>query len=573
MTYDLLIRGGTVVDGSGLPGFRADVGITGEVIAEIGDLSGSQARQTIDAEGLIVAPGFVDAHTHMDAQIFWDPIGANSCWYGVTSVVMGNCGFTIAPCAAKDKRLVFSNLERAEDISPEAMEAGIEWSWETFPEYLDAVDRLPKGLNYATYVGHSAVRTHVMGERAFTEKATEDDVRRMRRQVGEAMRAGAVGLSTSRSGAHRTVEGTPVASRIGDWSEVEELVDVLAEEGTGVFEIARGTGNATPDEIVAEIDRMKALAIDSGVPVTFGCTWYSRKKPDQWRQQFAMVDDMVAAGAKVLIQGTSMWSGSLRSFETGTMFDSFPVWSEFRSLPLAEQERGLGDPALRQKLVQAVKTTERSNDPSLPNFLRRDVDWDWIFPQDREMPPYRSVGEIARERGADPVETFLLLALEGKLKTFFLNPNGNEDETFLKALIDHPNTAVTFTDSGAHNTTTLNPVQAYLLGHWVRDRKAVTLEAAIRKVTFDLAAFWGLRRRGLLRQGYFGDVVIFDLGKIQPQRPTLARDLPTGVPRLSQKADGIKATVVNGQVLIRDNQHTGAVPGRLLKNGRAGSNA
>jgi N-acyl-D-amino-acid deacylase len=569
MTYDLVIRSGTIVDGSGLPGYRADIGIKGSLIETIGDLSGAAAEQTIDAEGLIVAPGFIDGHTHMDAQVFWDPIGANSCWYGVTSVVMGNCGFTIAPCRPRDKRLVFSNLERAEDISPAAMEAGIPWSWETFPEYLDVVDKLPKGINYSTYVGHSAIRTHIMGERAFTEKATDDDIQRMRQEVRFALQAGAVGLSTSRSHAHRTAEGNPVASRIGDWSEVEALVDVMADEGVGVFEIARGTGGASPEETHAEIARIKALAIDSGVPITYGCSWYNRKQTNLWRPQFALVDDIIGAGGKALIQATSMWSGSLRSFETDTMFDPYPVWDQFRKLSLEEQERGLRDPALRARLVQAVKSTKRSNDPSLPNHLRRDVDWDWVFPQLQAMPPYRSIGEIARQRGEEPIETFLDVALEHHLKIFFLNPSGNEGEEFLQALVSHPNSAVTFTDSGAHVTSTVNPVQAYLLGHWVRDRQAVTLEAAIRKVTFDLAAFWGLRRRGLLREGYFGDVVIFDLEKIQPQIPTLVRDLPTRAPRLLQKADGIAATVVNGQILIRDGEHTGAAPGRLLRSSKS----
>ena len=210
MAYDLLIQGGTVVDGSGLPGYRADVGIQDGMIAAIGSLKGQAAKETIDADGHVVSPGFVDGHTHMDAQIFWDPLGTCSCWNGVTSVVMGNCGFTIAPCAEKDKRLVFSNLERAEDISPAAMDAGIPWSWETVPEFMDTLDKLPKGINYATYVGHSAVRTYVMGERAFTDKAGPDDLKAMVDVVDGGLRAGAVGFSTARSHQHRTAEGRPV---------------------------------------------------------------------------------------------------------------------------------------------------------------------------------------------------------------------------------------------------------------------------------------------------------------------------------------------------------------------------
>lgn len=213
MQYDLIIRGGTVVDGSGMPRFRADVGIIDGKIATIGKIKES-AKEVLDAEGHIVAPGFVDAHTHMDAQVFWDPLGTCSCWHGITSVVMGNCGFSLAPCAEKDKSLVMRNLERAEDISPEAMEAGIKWSWTTFPEYLDAVDRLPKGINYAAYMGHSALRTYVMGARAFTDEATPADLDAMKREVRDAIRAGAIGFTTSRTYNHQTTDGSPVASRL-----------------------------------------------------------------------------------------------------------------------------------------------------------------------------------------------------------------------------------------------------------------------------------------------------------------------------------------------------------------------
>ncbi|MCZ6848151.1 MAG: amidohydrolase family protein, partial [Alphaproteobacteria bacterium] len=226
MDYDLLIRNGTIVDGSGLPRFQADIGVADGRIAEIGNLSGP-AGEVIDAEGHVVAPGFIDAHTHMDAQVFWDPLGTCSCWHGVTSVMMGNCGFSLAPCAEQNKHMVMRNLERAEDISPEAMEAGIEdWSWETFPEYLDAVEAVPKGINYGAYLGHSALRTYVMGERAFEEAAGDDDLCAMKRVLADGLRAGAMGFSTSRSTNHRTADDKPVASRLATWDEVKELVGI-----------------------------------------------------------------------------------------------------------------------------------------------------------------------------------------------------------------------------------------------------------------------------------------------------------------------------------------------------------
>ena len=265
MSYDLLIKNGTVIDGSGMPRVRADVGIVNGKIAAIGKIRES-AKQVLDAEGHVVAPGFIDAHTHMDAQVFWDPLGTCSCWHGITSVVMGNCGFSLAPCSEKDKLLVMRNLERAEDISPEAMEAGIKWSWTTFPEYLDAVDRLPKGINYSAYMGHSALRTYVMGERAFTDTATPDDLEAMKHEMRNAIRAGAIGFTTSRTRNHQTPDGQPVASRLATWDEVRQLVGVMGDLGAGIFEIATEDTGLAPERIREFLDRLKALALDTGRP-------------------------------------------------------------------------------------------------------------------------------------------------------------------------------------------------------------------------------------------------------------------------------------------------------------------
>src|SRR5215469_3428674 len=247
MQYDIVVRGGTVVDGSGLPRYQADVGITGGRIATIGKIDGG-ANEIVDADGLVVAPGFIDGHTHMDAQVFWDPLGTCSCWHGVTSVVMGNCGFSLAPCAEKDKLLVMRNLERAEDISPKAMEAGIKWSWANFAQYLNTVDRLPKGINYTAYVGHSALRTYVMGERAFDDEATSDDLAAMKRELRDAIKAGAAGFSTSRASAHQTPDNRPVASRLAKWDEVKEPVGGMKKLRGGVDEIAQ-EDVPTPDRL------------------------------------------------------------------------------------------------------------------------------------------------------------------------------------------------------------------------------------------------------------------------------------------------------------------------------------
>ena len=357
--YDIIIRNGTIVDGSGMPRFRADVGIANGKIAAIGRLH-ENARETIDADGHIVSPGIIDAHTHMDAQVFWDPIGTCSCWHGITSVVMGNCGFSLAPCAEKDKLLVMRNLERAEDISPEAMEAGIKWSWETFPQYLDAVDRTPKGINYAAYMGHSALRTYVMGERAFDSEANSEDLSAMKREMRAAIRAGAIGFTTSRTRNHQTPDGKPVASRLANWDEVRQIVSVMGEEGAGVFEIAGEDTGFDPERINNYLGRLKSLAVDTGVPVTFGM-FSTRRAPDYWRPFFKLADESSEAGGRMFIQVHSRSLNLVMSFETVTPFDRMPVWREIRKLPLAEQEAALRDPETRRAMVQATKENDPRN--------------------------------------------------------------------------------------------------------------------------------------------------------------------------------------------------------------------
>jgi len=562
MSHDLIIRGGTIIDGSGLPRYQADVGIKGGRITAIGKVSGP-ADEVIDAEGHVVAPGFIDGHTHMDAQVFWDPLGSCSCWHGVTSVVMGNCGFSLAPCAEKDKLLVMRNLERAEDISPQAMEAGITWSWASFREYLDAVDRLPKGINYAAYVGHSALRTYTMGERAFSDEATPEDLATMKRELRAAIKAGAAGFSTSRTSAHQTPDGRPVASRLATWDEVRALVGVMGDLKAGVFEIAQ-EDLPTPERLHNFIDRLKALALESNVPTTFGVVQF-RKLPHDWRAFYQCVDDTIAAGGKMLVQGTSRWISTLLSFESTLPFDRTPVWSDMRKRPLAEQEAALRNPDLRRALLDAARDYMTKPDRSVGAEARK-PNFDSLFVLDKPLPPYRSLAQIARESAKDPLDVMIDLSLEKHLKQFFIQPLVNEDQDVVLAMMRHPRSVVTFSDSGAHVSQIMDSsIQTHLLGYWVRERQALTLEQAIRKMTYDLASFWGLQERGLLREGNCADVVIFDPETVSPQMPTLAYDLPAGARRLKQKADGIRATVVNGEVLMRNNEHTGALPGKLLR--------
>ena len=558
MSYDLVIKNGMVIDGSGLPRYRADVGVKAGKIAFIGRIA-APARELIDAEGHVVTPGFVDGHTHMDAQVFWDPIGTSSCYHGITSVVMGNCGFTLAPCREREADLVFRNLERAEDLSREAMRAGITWRWETFPEFLDTLDALPKGINYAGYIGHSALRTYVMGERAFDGPAGEDDLRAMAHHVREAIKAGAVGFSTTRSPSHETSDDRPVASRQATWGELEALVGAMSEVGAGILEIAMGT------EGPENYPKLKRLALDTGRPITFGI--FSRRiQPEAWRFGLEIIEETAREGGRMFGQVHSRALNVLISFETHTPFDDWEVWRDVRKLPFAQQKAALRDPETRAKLV-AVASGPHNGRRAI-GAEARPPEWDWVFLMDKMQGPHRSMAELARERNLHPVELMIDLALERDLKRFFLQPIANEDEAAALELIRHPRTVVTFSDAGAHVSQIMdNSLQSHLLSYWVREKQAFTLEQAVKFVTYDTATHWGLCDRGLVREGMAADLVVFDPATIGAHMPEVVTDLPAGAKRLKQTAEGVRATVVNGQVLLRDNAHTGALPGRLIRGG------
>jgi len=349
MTHDLVIRNGTVVDGSGLGSYRADVAVDGRHITEVGRVAGRGTRE-IAAEGHVVTPGFVDGHTHMDAQVFWDATGSNSCWHGVTSAVMGNCGFTLAPVRSDQRALVVRNLERAEDIDPAALAAGIDWNFETFPEYLDAVDRLPKSIHFAANIGHSALRTWAMGERAFEQEADADDLALMAGQLRDALTAGAIGFTTSRTQHHETSDGRPVASRLASWDEVAALVGVMGELGAGIFEGADADMSAPDPEVRSTaLDRMAGLAAATGVPMTFGMV---ATRGAGYLIDF--LDEAATRGARMIAQTHCRGISVLLSLKTRLPFDLLPDWAELRSRPIGEQLVILADPERRRPLVDAA---------------------------------------------------------------------------------------------------------------------------------------------------------------------------------------------------------------------------
>ena len=567
MTLDLVVRNGTVVDGSGAPRYRADVGIRAGRIVEIGRIR-TQAARSIDADGLIVAPGFIDGHTHMDAQVAWDPYGSCSCWHGVTSVMMGNCGFALAPCKESEREWFARCLEAVEDIPTEAMMAGIDWTWETFPEYLANVERLPKSINYGAYIGHSALRMYVMGDRALDEAATSEDLDRMGQAVTEALQAGAVGFSTSRASTHVTPDGTPVASRIAEWQEIDHLVGRMAELNAGIFQIGPDVSSGAAQKVF--LDRLRQVALESGRPVMFG-TISTRQgvDPNPWQYQIDYIDATVAAGGRMYGQTTTRSINALFSLKSYLPFDYLPGWQELRALPLEAQKERLADPETRHQLVAAEadmkpRGTEfqgggaATTNPLKPDygnlFAMQGVEWN-----------DPTVEELALSRNQHPVEVMIDLTLENE-DQIFIQPLVNEKPDDVLGMLKHPRTLATFSDSGAHVCQEMgSSLQTHMLSYWVRDKQAFSLEEAVRMLTFDNASAWELPDRGLVRTGYAADLVVFDEDKIRPQMPTVETDLPGGARRLVQKADGIAATIVNGAVAFEDGEATGNFAGQVLK--------
>jgi N-acyl-D-amino-acid deacylase len=567
MSLDLLIKNGTVVDGSGTPRYRADIGVEDGRIVEIGRIRAAAGR-VIDADGLIVAPGFIDGHTHMDAQVAWDPLGSCSCWHGVTSVVMGNCGFALAPCKPADREWYARCLTAVEDIPTEAMLAGIEWNWETFPEYLANVERLPKGVNYGMYIGHSALRMYAMGKRALSETATEDDLRRMEHAIGEALRAGAMGLSTSRATTHVTPDDTPVASRIANWHEIDRLVGVMGELNAGIFQVGPDISGGEAQR--ACLDELRRIALTTGRPVMFGMLATRQGiDPNPWDFQTRFMDETVALGGRMYGQATTRSINAVFSLKSYLPFDVLPGWKAVRALPLAEQKRQLADPEVRRRLIAeeaGMKPRDQvlqgggaaTTDPRKPDydnlFPMLDVNWD-----------DPSVGDLARRHNKHPVEVILDLALESDNRVF-VQPIVNERPADVLNILKHPRTLATFSDSGAHVCQEMgSSLQTHLLSYWVRGKQQFTLEEGVRMLTFDNASAWELPNRGLIRPGYAADLVIFDEATIKPRLPTVEQDLPGGARRLVQKADGIAATIVNGTVAVENGEATGQSAGIVLK--------
>jgi N-acyl-D-aspartate/D-glutamate deacylase len=567
--YDLVIRNGTVVDGTGLPKYRADVGLNGDRIAAIGRI-GEKGKEEIDATGQVVSPGFIDGHTHMDAQVFWDPLGSCSCWHGVTTVVMGNCGFTLAPGSAEQRDMVLSNIIRAEDISADAMAAAIRWDWTSFRDYMNVVDKLPKTINYAANIGHSALRTHVMGERAFEQHASADDMGAMEHELLDSLDAGAIGLTSSRSTAHRLPEpdNRYVASYHASWEEMSQLVCLMGKTGRGIFEYSRERDARSADPAVRKAvnDKLLDLAVKSGVPITFGLPAGSHGTQDALK----LLDATAERGGRMFGQTHTRGISHVLSFKGRLQYDDFPEWARVRALPFEEQRRIFSDPEQRKRLVAATKSgvyRTGGGEPRAPQYEN-------MYVVRSAVSGNPTVAQLAAQRNVDPVEVMMDLALESNFNQLFMQfdmatvPKSEEEAL---ATLRHPRTVMTFSDSGAHVSLIMDSsIHTHLLAYWVRERQKFSLEEGVKMITLTPAMNWGFTDRGLLRQGCIADINIFDPAIIAPQIPTIENDLPTGARRLKQKSSGIRATIIAGKVAFRDGEHTGSQRGKLLRSTAAG---
>ncbi|MFT4569660.1 MAG: N-acyl-D-amino-acid deacylase [Hyphomicrobiaceae bacterium] len=569
--YDLIIRGGLVVDGSGSEPRTADVAVNGGRIAAVGDLS-EPALRTLDADGLIVTPGFVDIHTHYDAQATWDPHLTPSGWHGVTTAICGNCGVGFAPARPDEHEFLIGLMEGVEDIPGAALSAGIRWDWETFPEYLDALERAPKAIDIAAQVPHGPVRSYVMGQRgADNEPATAEDIAAMAEIVREGIEAGALGFSTSRTIIHKAINGEPVPGTFATEDELFGIGRALGATGKGVFELA-GAGTAGEDIVgpKLEMDWMRRLSAEIGRPISFAMLQVD-SAPDLWRELLTLSEEANAEGAQIYPQVAGRPFGLLIGFQTDfNMFAEKPTYKALLDLPFEERIERLRDPEVRRKILSEEVTIE---DPMAAFVFSA---FHKVFklgsPPNYEPLESESVSAMAAAAGVEPAALLYdwMLEEDGKQLLFFplLNySNGSCDPIY--EMIQHPQAVLGLGDGGAHCGVICDAsIQTFMLTHWVRDRtrgERLPLEFVIRRMTHDTAKLYGLNDRGLIAPGMKADLNLIDMKTLGLELPKMAFDLPAGARRLLQKATGYVATIVSGEVVMLGGEPTEARPGRLVR--------
>jgi N-acyl-D-aspartate/D-glutamate deacylase len=575
--YDLLIRGGTVVDGTGAPAVTADVAVDGGLIVDVGRVD-SRAHRVVDADGLLVMPGFVDVHTHFDGQATWDPHLTPSCWHGVTTAVLGNCGIGFAPARPDGHDWLIELMEGVEDIPGSALAEGIQWDWESFPEYLDALDRTPRAIDIGTHVPHAAVRAYVMGRRAH-EDANADELEQMRAIVVDAMRAGALGVSTGRTRGHRDLRGRPVPGTFAPEVEVATLLAAMAEAGHGVFELVpAGIGGIEGGDPLGSMDTelewMVELSLRTPNPITF-LVMESNTHPDLWRPWFDAVRDANARGARLRPQVASRCFGVLMGHQSRmNPFRYTETYPKLAPLPIDERMVRLRDPEVRATIIAEAKVATGA-----PYMDRLTPDqFDHLFPLgdplDYEPTADRSIASTAARTRRDPWEVTYDTLLEADGREFLLHPYlnyGRGSYDGLYEMLRDPMTVQGLGDGGAHCAIVCDAsMTTFLLTHWVRDRTRgprLLLETAVRRLTADPATLYGLDDRGTLTPGKRADVNLVDFDALRLRYPERVTDLPAGAGRLVQRADGYVATIVAGETVVDGGELTDAMPGRLIRGG------
>ena len=560
MSYDLKITSGTIVDGTGKPGFVGDLGIKDGKVVAIGKADGP-ATTTIDAHGKAVSPGFVDVHTHYDAQILWDRMLSISPWHGVTTTVIGNCGFGVAPTRAAHRRLILQTLEKVEGMSLDALQAGLgdAWPFETFPQYLDTLEKHGTAINVAALFGHTPLRLYVMGEASTERAATADEITAMKKLMREAMEAGAIGFGTSMSVTHNGYAGKPVPSRQATPEEMDALVSVMGEMKRGLMQITIGREFST--RAMAEVSRKY------GVPVTWTALLSYLYGPGGHRKQLDLAAEQRKSGALVIPQVSCRPLNFEFTFAEPFIFDVLKFMNELAAEDARSpgaRRRAYADPAWRRKLATELT-------PLFQHWWdRTTIAW---APSARELEE-QPLAEAARKLGKDPVDLALDLTLDNDLQARFRMAVMNFDEREVAELITDPNTIIALSDAGAHASQLCDACYAtHLLGHWVRERKTFTLEQAVHNLTQRPAEMFGLADRGVLAEGWPADVVVFDPTTVGPGPLKRVYDLPAGADRLISEAHGIDAVIVNGRLIRRGGKDVVAandrLPGRLLRHGRA----
>lgn len=557
MAYDLLIKNGYLIDGSGMPAFHGDVAVAGGKIIELGRLSGS-AKRVMDVDGLVIAPGFIDNHCHYDAQVTWDPLCTFSCHHGATTVIIGNCSLTLAPVKPQERERLAGMLSYVEAIPMDVLQAGVKWNWESFPDYMHAIGQ-KLGVNVGTLIGHSAVRLYAMGEECHQRPATDAELDTMRRLVREALEAGALGLSITRNMNHYDIKGNRIPAACAPESELFALADVLRQVGTGVIQSGGGTNPEMKDRLMSRISEA------CGRRVMYNTLSEQARTPGKWKEHLALVEEVGREGIRAVPLCSPSSIMQRFTMKNCQVFRGMPTWLPILQASDAEKLRSYGDPAVRAKLRAEVDA------PLGPDssFSKR---WDLMWIEEPQLSKNRglqgkTIVDLANAQGKHPLDAFLDLAVEEELNTVFILGEINTDTDAVGQILRSPYAVVGLSDGGAHVQFHSNVGNSTrLLGYWVREKGIMSLEQAIRRLTFDSATAFGIYDRGLLQPGMAADIVIFDPETVNPGGEDVVHDFPNNGWRLREVAEGIYCTIVNGQVLLEGGRHVGTYPGRVLRN-------